>query len=114
MGTDGDDAGRWGEAGPGPSPTPREGSRLAVGVVSAGRVGAVLGAALANAGHTVTSGGQTFKLNLLPSGVLHPGTVSVLGDGMVIGAGIPPGGIAPLPPNGGPLYPNCGTSRLPW
>ncbi|BDP40637.1 adenylosuccinate synthetase [Deinococcus aetherius] len=38
----------------------------------------------ANAGHTVTAGGQTFKLNLLPSGVLHPGTVSVLGDGMVI------------------------------
>ncbi|MGI8746935.1 MAG: adenylosuccinate synthase [Deinococcus sp.] len=38
----------------------------------------------ANAGHTVTRQGQTFKLNLLPSGVLHPGTVSVLGDGMVI------------------------------
>ncbi|PTA66796.1 adenylosuccinate synthase [Deinococcus arcticus] len=38
----------------------------------------------ANAGHTVTAGGQTFKLNLLPSGVLHEGTVSVLGDGMVI------------------------------
>lgn len=38
----------------------------------------------ANAGHTVTARGQTFKLNLLPSGVLHGGTVSVLGDGMVI------------------------------
>ncbi|GBF06896.1 adenylosuccinate synthetase [Deinococcus aerius] len=38
----------------------------------------------ANAGHTVTAKGQTFKLNLLPSGVLHEGTVSVLGDGMVI------------------------------
>ncbi|MPY67554.1 adenylosuccinate synthase [Deinococcus sp. SDU3-2] len=38
----------------------------------------------ANAGHTVTAGGQTFKLNLLPSGVLHEGVVSVLGDGMVI------------------------------
>ncbi|WP_155299238.1 adenylosuccinate synthase [Deinococcus kurensis] len=38
----------------------------------------------ANAGHTVTAKGQTFKLNLLPSGVLHDGTVSVLGDGMVI------------------------------
>ncbi|MFC4452567.1 adenylosuccinate synthase [Deinococcus sonorensis] len=38
----------------------------------------------ANAGHTVTAKGQTFKLNLLPSGVLHPGAVSVLGDGMVI------------------------------
>ncbi len=38
----------------------------------------------ANAGHTVNAGGQTFKLNLLPSGVLHQRTVSVLGDGMVI------------------------------
>ncbi|MDL2345563.1 adenylosuccinate synthase [Deinococcus sp. MIMF12] len=38
----------------------------------------------ANAGHTVTARGQTFKLNLLPSGVLHAGAVSVLGDGMVI------------------------------
>lgn len=38
----------------------------------------------ANAGHTVTARGQTFKLNLLPSGVLHEGTVSILGDGMVI------------------------------
>ncbi|CAM3594543.1 adenylosuccinate synthase [Deinococcus frigens] len=40
----------------------------------------------ANAGHTVTAKGQTFKLNLLPSGVLHPGAVSILGDGMVIDA----------------------------
>ncbi|PNY80609.1 adenylosuccinate synthase [Deinococcus koreensis] len=40
----------------------------------------------ANAGHTVTAKGQTFKLNLLPSGVLHDGTVSILGDGMVIDA----------------------------
>ena len=38
----------------------------------------------ANAGHTVNAGGKTFKLNLLPSGVLHDGAVSVLGDGMVI------------------------------
>lgn len=38
----------------------------------------------ANAGHTVNAGGKTFKLNLLPSGVLHEGAVSVLGDGMVI------------------------------
>ncbi|WP_027482616.1 adenylosuccinate synthase [Deinococcus pimensis] len=38
----------------------------------------------ANAGHTVNARGRTFKLNLLPSGVLHEGVVSVLGDGMVI------------------------------
>ncbi len=40
----------------------------------------------ANAGHTVTAKGQTFKLNLLPSGVLHSSAVSILGDGMVIDA----------------------------
>ena len=38
----------------------------------------------ANAGHTVNAGGKTFKLNLLPSGVLHGGATSILGDGMVI------------------------------
>ena len=38
----------------------------------------------ANAGHTVNAKGKTFKLNLLPSGVLHEGATSILGDGMVI------------------------------
>ncbi len=37
-----------------------------------------------NAGHTVTVGKQIFKLNLLPSGLIHPGAVGVLGNGMVI------------------------------
>src|SRR3972149_1038554 len=37
-----------------------------------------------NAGHTVTVGGEIFKLNLLPSGLLQPGVVGVLGNGMVI------------------------------
>ncbi len=41
-----------------------------------------------NAGHTVTVGtgaqAQTFKLHLLPSGVIQPRTVNVLGNGMVI------------------------------
>jgi adenylosuccinate synthase len=38
----------------------------------------------ANAGHTVVAQGKTFKLNLLPSGVIHPHAVNVLADGMVI------------------------------
>ena len=38
----------------------------------------------ANAGHTVNAKGKTFKLNLLPSGVLHEDATSILGDGMVI------------------------------
>src|SRR5574337_1723621 len=37
-----------------------------------------------NAGHTVTVGKQIFKLHLLPSGLVHPSTVGVLGNGMVI------------------------------
>lgn len=37
-----------------------------------------------NAGHTVTTGSQTFKLHLLPSGMIHPRTKGVLGSGMVI------------------------------
>jgi adenylosuccinate synthase len=42
-----------------------------------------------NAGHTVTVAGpagtsQIFKLHLLPSGLVHPAVVGVLGNGMVI------------------------------
>jgi adenylosuccinate synthase len=37
-----------------------------------------------NAGHTVTVGRQIFKLHLLPSGVVHPHAVGVLGNGMVV------------------------------
>ena len=37
-----------------------------------------------NAGHTVVTTQGKFVLNLLPSGILHPGVVCVLGDGMVV------------------------------
>ncbi len=37
-----------------------------------------------NAGHTVTVGKQIFKLHLIPSGIIHPQVVGVLGNGMVI------------------------------
>lgn len=37
-----------------------------------------------NAGHTVTVGEQVFKLHLLPSGLVQPNTIGVLGHGMVI------------------------------
>lgn len=37
-----------------------------------------------NAGHTVTVGDHTFKLHLLPSGMIHPETIGALGNGMVI------------------------------
>ena len=37
-----------------------------------------------NAGHTVVTEQGKFILNLLPSGILHPDVVCVLGAGMVI------------------------------
>lgn len=37
-----------------------------------------------NAGHTVTVGDTIFKLHLIPSGIIHPHTVGVMGNGMVI------------------------------
>jgi adenylosuccinate synthase len=37
-----------------------------------------------NAGHTVKVGDQTYVLHLLPSGILHPGKVCVIGNGLVI------------------------------
>lgn len=37
-----------------------------------------------NAGHTVVVGGKTFKLHLLPSGVVHESVKSVIGNGVVV------------------------------
>jgi adenylosuccinate synthase len=38
----------------------------------------------ANAGHTVVCNGQTYKLSLLPTGVLRPRLHSVIGNGVVV------------------------------
>jgi adenylosuccinate synthase len=38
----------------------------------------------ANAGHTVVSNGQTFKLSLLPTGVLRPNVRAVIANGVVV------------------------------
>ncbi len=37
-----------------------------------------------NAGHTVVIGGETYALHLLPSGILTPGVVPVIGNGVVV------------------------------
>jgi len=37
-----------------------------------------------NAGHTIVVGGETFVLQLIPSGVLYPDTVPVIGNGVVV------------------------------
>jgi len=38
----------------------------------------------ANAGHTVVVSGKSFKLSLLPTGVIRPGVTSVIGNGVVV------------------------------
>jgi adenylosuccinate synthase len=37
-----------------------------------------------NAGHTVVVDGHPFKFNLIPAGILHPSTVCVVGNGVVL------------------------------
>jgi adenylosuccinate synthase len=37
-----------------------------------------------NAGHTVTTEGKIFRLHLIPSGIVHPKPLCILGGGMVI------------------------------
>src|SRR3979411_1329238 len=37
-----------------------------------------------NAGHTLVIDGTTYKLSLLPSGVVRPGKLSVIGNGVVV------------------------------
>ena len=38
----------------------------------------------ANAGHTLVIEGQTYKLSLLPSGIIRPGKLAVIGNGVVL------------------------------
>jgi adenylosuccinate synthase len=37
-----------------------------------------------NAGHTIVRGGETWKLHLIPSGILHRGKLCMIGNGVVI------------------------------
>src|SRR3954451_18928162 len=37
-----------------------------------------------NAGHTLVIDGQTYKLSLLPSGVVRGGKLSIIGNGVVV------------------------------
>ncbi len=41
----------------------------------------------ANAGHTVWANGQQYKLHQIPSGILYPGTLCVIGHGVVLDPG---------------------------
>ena len=37
-----------------------------------------------NAGHTLVVNGVTYKLSLLPSGIVRPSTLSLIGNGVVL------------------------------
>jgi len=41
-----------------------------------------------NAGHTVVIGAETYALHLLPAGILTPGVVPVIGNGVVVDPGV--------------------------
>jgi adenylosuccinate synthase len=40
-----------------------------------------------NAGHTIVADEQVYKLHLVPSGILYPGTLCVIGNGTVVDPG---------------------------
>ena len=41
-----------------------------------------------NAGHTVIVKGEKYALHLIPSGILHPGTLCLIGNGVVLDPGV--------------------------
>src|SRR5438067_9662679 len=41
-----------------------------------------------NAGHTIVVGGETYALHLLPAGILTPGVIPVIGNGVVVDLGV--------------------------
>jgi adenylosuccinate synthase len=53
-----------------------------------------------NAGHTIVVGEQSFAVRLVPSGILHPGTVNVIGNGVVVDPVILLGELAALEDRG--------------
>lgn len=40
-----------------------------------------------NAGHTVVTGGEVYKLHLIPSGILYPGVTCIVGNGVAVDIG---------------------------
>ena len=41
-----------------------------------------------NAGHTVEADGKQYKLHLVPSGILNPETLNIIGNGVVVDPGV--------------------------
>jgi len=61
-----------------------EGKRKIVDILSEGMDYVVRYQGGANAGHTINLQGKKFVLHLIPSGILHPQTVCVIGNGVVV------------------------------
>ena len=53
-----------------------------------------------NAGHTLVVGGETTILHVVPSGILHDGSVNLIGPGVVVDPGILLGELAKLKDRG--------------
>jgi adenylosuccinate synthase len=53
-----------------------------------------------NAGHTIVAGDEVYKLHLIPSGILYPGTLCVIGNGVVVDPGVLRGEIDELEARG--------------
>lgn len=73
-----------------------------------------------NAGHTVVTEKGKYVLNLLPSGILHPNVVCILGDGMVVDVEHLDGEIAQIQAKGVSVSPDNlklsarATISMPW
>ena len=70
-----------------------------------------------NAGHTIVREGETFKFHLTPSGILYPGKLCVIGNGVVIDPKVLTGEIdgllAPAPPKDRAAEPRtCALQKL--
>lgn len=61
-----------------------EGKGKTIDILAAEADMVVRGQGGSNAGHTVVVGDVTYKLHLIPSGILYPATVNVIGNGTVV------------------------------
>ena len=63
----------------------RRGARVNLSIFPQGRADLVVRSQGGNnAGHTVVAGGEKYKLQLIPSGILYPACVNVIGPGVVV------------------------------
>ena len=66
-----------------------------------------------NAGHTIVVGGETFALQLLPSGILYDHIAPLIGNGVVVEPGVLAGGDRQVGSWGSRLFPFAGVRQRP-